>query len=160
MISKFGNVEKQIKSGDLLAFKTADFLSELVEHWTASEYAHAGLAWVHYGSVFVLECAVGAGVRIRALSQAVPCDWITTNLHWNDNAETLAFRDYGKPYNFMADLEIALDQTPPEGAEVCTMFCADLLGKLGVPVIRQGLTPGKLVNIMLLRGGNLQTLTA
>lgn len=156
MSLSYSDNRQRIASGDIFAFRHSGALSEFIEHVTGGTYSHVAVAWRFRNRLFAIGATEVIGVRMSALSQVLPADWIATGLQWNDDAEELMFAHYGLPYSYAAAVEVAVGLTPRPTAQICSTFCADVLAKLGMTMDRKGLTPRVLIDNLLDKGGILQ----
>ena len=99
---KYAELRECIKSGDMLLWEghaTGDLRHdtevELVEHATASNWTHVGVAWAEHGRVWVMDLAT-TGCAPRILSEDVPQGWIPAPRRLSDQAMAFAFSRFGK----------------------------------------------------------------
>ena len=148
-----------IRSGDLLAWRGSGPIGWLIRHVTGGSHTHVGVAWRFRDRLFVLEAQEGRGVQIRALSRALPCDWIRTNNPWGKAAEQAALERLGLPYSYRDALRTGLGLSQIRYGDICSEYAARVLSvtdphKTDYP---PSPSPAELVNHFLDDGAPLRT---
>lgn len=141
-----------IRTGDILAFRESGPVSRFIQMWTRSTWNHCGVAWVYRGRVFVIEARVASGVSMRALSRALPCDWITIGKVDRTAIEQVALSRLGLPYDIPDDVRVGLNLEPSAHGEICSTFAGECLAAGGIELPRRGMTPEQIVGDLLDRG--------
>ena len=157
---RYADARSQIQSGDLLAWRGETALGRLVRMATGGSWSHVGVAWHFRGRLFVLEAREGAGVQLRAASNALPFDWIATGNLWGAPSEALALALLGRPYSYgdFVQAGLGLRLTDKRGF-ICSEYAAFVLGagdpsREAYPVAP---TPAALVDHFLDSGAPLST---
>lgn len=150
-MTKYPDIRKEIKSGDLLAWSHHgwgswyDFQIQMVRMFTRSVYCHVGIAWVVSDRIFVLE-AVQTGVRIFPLSRLLPFYWIPVRAEWEEEVEAWALRQVGEPYSkWQAILAgMGLLAKGEDSIWQCAEYAQQVLMREGIPTACDA-TPDALV---------------
>ncbi len=152
-----GGARGQIRSGDLLAWRGATALDELIEHFSGGSYCHVGIALVENGEIQVLQAMEGRGVEKVSLSDHLPCDWIETAIAWTAETEAFALAKLGQRYSYLDALEVGLGFAPTDTRGlICSTYARAVLLKARLDLPLKGLTPAALVNDLLDLGCPLQ----
>ena len=158
---KYAQAKHILKSGDVLAWRGTGPLSRFIAHVTGGAYTHVGVVWCFDDRIFILQDKEFVGIDLIAASEAkYPCDWIQTNLNWTDETRKLAIRYLGKPYDYLAAIQVGLNMTPLPHKQICSIYVGELVTQMGVPCPLKGLTPEALVNILLGNGGVMKRLNS
>lgn len=155
----YASLRSNIKSGDILAFRGTTFISRFIRMWTGGSWSHVAIAWVHDDRVFLMEAREFNGVEIRAVSESLPCDWISTGAVWSENIERLAMERLGKPYSYKDCLRVGVGLKPTHDDRVCSVYASTVLRAGGVHVPDRPQTPQSLVSHLLDSGCPLRTLS-
>lgn len=138
-----------IKSGDLLAWRHSTLFAELIRHWTGGSYSHVGIAWLFRDRIFVLQDKEKQGINLVALSDNLPCDWISTGAVWTEIVETEAMRHLGQSYSFLNCILAGLNIHPVGVKRICSEYAYSILQLSGVIEKQHALTPVQLVDLLL-----------
>jgi len=148
-----------IHSGDILAFRGTGLVSELIQHVEGGAYSHVAVAFVEPdGALAVLEAREGAGVRkvaAKGYIDSYKVDRVECAVNWTCELETFALSKLGQPYSYLAALDVGLGLTPPDGAQICSLYARDVLTQAGFSFPRRGMTPQALVDDLLDAGKSL-----
>lgn len=144
--NNYSKHRESLKSGDLLAWRGKTFVGRFVRTWTGSDFSHVGIVWRISDRVFILEASEFAGVRIRPLSNALPCYWIQSHVNWRDDIETHALSHIGDRYSYMDALRAGLGmKTNKNNGWQCAEFASYLLKSTGMTELNITATPQALV---------------
>lgn len=145
----YADVQAKLKAGDILAFRRTGFISGLVEHVSGGSYSHIGIVLADKAGPIMLEAREFVGVRVTAIHENLPCDWIATHLVWSPEIEAFARSHVGERYDYLDALKVGLGLEPSAHGEICSLLAAELLNRAGLPVSRRGCTPSALVDDLL-----------
>jgi len=145
-----------IRSGDILAWCGTQSISQLIRHVEGGSWSHVGIAWVIGGRVLVLQAQEFSGINIMPLSQLLPVDWISTSIHWTEAVEAKALARVGEAYSYLDALRVGLGLRP-HSDKICSLFANSIDGFDFSP---EGLTPSRLVELLMDNGKFLRRLTA
>lgn len=126
-MSLYADHRNTIKSGDLIAFRARDFWGRMIGYFTRSAHSHVAVAWRFRGRLFLLEAKEGQGVQIRAASEALPFDHITTHAFWDDHIEEDALMYLGKPYAWLDLMNVGVGLEPSADGMICSEYCAKVI---------------------------------
>lgn len=145
-----------VQSGDVLAFRGTGFFSWLVRHWTASEWAHVGIAWCLGRRIMVLESLPsGGGVRVVPFAAKTgSVSLVTTGIVWNEVVQEAAVRRLGEPYGWVDAFRAGFGLRPTSKGLQCAEYASEVLGAAGIAPLTAP-TPGKLVDQLLALGGEI-----
>ena len=156
-MSGLQSLRSQIRSGDLLAWRGATALDELIEHVSGGSYCHVGIALVENGDIFVLQAMECAGVEKVHLADHLPCDRIETGIAWTSETEAFALAKLGQRYSYLDALEVGLGLAPTDRRGlICSTYARDVLLKAGVKLPLAGMTPSAIVNDLIDLGCSLR----
>lgn len=129
MSIKYSEIRDQIKTGDLLAWKTkkigslSDMVLYLYQKIFKVEYSHVGVVVVLGGRVFVIE-ATPPVVRLYPLSRKDDFYWVTCGLAEKQNYIEYLFNTVGNSYSLLdlikSCLHIKLNNSD--------FYCSELVG--------------------------------
>lgn len=123
----YSEAREKIRSGDLLAWRGKGLVSWLIRHVTGGSHTHVGVAWWLHDRLFILEAREGVGVQIRAASAALPFDWISLDLIWDEVTERFALQALGKPYSYADALRAGLGFRLSDDGYICSEYAAEVI---------------------------------
>lgn len=139
-----------IRSGDLIFFRSRGWLGRVISAWSGSAYAHVGVAvwtcWPHgRWRLQIIESKEGRGVQWRALSTVGAFDLIRAG-RWTADAEELCQRLSGVArYDWMGVAFRALGLRRRNSVYYCSEFAAALMDSCGHEINADaGVDPGAL----------------
>lgn len=151
----------QIVSGDVLAWRGRGPFSWLISFITRSPWTHVGVVWKYQERLFVLEATPLYGVRMRALSDSLPFDWINTNAKWTKKVEMKAFAELGKPYSIGDAIRAGFGWNLKARARICSSYVTTILAEAGLISANfdNSPTPNDIIQELLNAGAAMQRLT-
>lgn len=147
---------QHVKTGDIFAFREYGPLSRFIQAWTQSTWNHVSVAWVFRGKLLMVEARALTGVSVRALSRALPADWISTPVADCDALESLLISRLGLPYDVDNAIRVGLGEEPTRGGEICSLLAEEALNAGGLNLPSRGMTPQALVSDLLDVGCTLE----
>lgn len=156
----FEQLRPQLRSGDLVFFRGANFFSKLIRRATMSDYCHCGVVLVKSDRIFILEARYRMGMTMRLLELALPCDWIATGCDWTPTVELSALMKLQTRYSIFAALALGLGISPPKNTRACSLFATRVLSMAlpGFVMQEKGDTPGNLGETLMAMGLSKLTL--
>lgn len=103
VVEKYSNIRRQIKTGDLLAWKSGrigskiDLVLKLYQKIFKAQYIHVGVAVVLGNRVLMVD-ATPPIVRLYPLSYCDDFYWFPCNLEYKEKYLDILFKHLGKPY--------------------------------------------------------------
>eukprot|EP01037_Dinobryon_pediforme_P011886 gene11885-11977_t len=152
------SIVNQVQSGDVLAFRGTSLMSELIQHVEGGAYSHVALAFQQPDGLYVLEAREFIGIRKIIASKYLPVyhvDLIATGCKWTPQVEALALSIIGKEYSYLAAIEVGLGFSPDQSAEICSLYCQQVLTKAGFVIPRRGMTPQALIDDLIEQGATI-----
>ena len=134
---------KDVKTGDVLAFRGNSSISEVIERIEDGRHSHVAFAYFDGDELFVIESREFVGVRKIKSSgylDQYKIDLIQTSGMWSPSVEAYVLSQIGHEYSYLAAVEVGLGLTPGPLQLVCSLFVADAFG-----LPRKGMTPETLV---------------
>lgn len=146
-MDKYHNIceHKDIKSGDLIAWTSADsFYLKVVRLFTLSEYTHVGVAIVEEnGDIFVVE-ANRPRVEKNKLNMRLPIYHIPMDIEMTPKAVELLHSYIGKKYSVLQAALSYINVYINDDKWFCTELAYDFYNELGIP-FKKRLTPTKFI---------------
>ena len=161
----YSSIRDSIKSGDIVAVRNDSFASKLIRVFTQEPYSHVAVAWRDGRHVMLIEASSKTGIRIRPLSSAFQPGQVLRLIsiakdYWTDEIEDYALKQWGSPYSYihciLAGFGVPLTQ---DGKWQCAEFCSKILELGGINTVCRFMTPGDLVESLLLKDCRITELT-
>jgi|GEM_PF-1465207 len=163
----YATARPQIATGDLIAFRSRNWMARLVRTRTGSDYSHVGVALrlrlpeEREEGVYMVDSHARTGFRLRRLSTLRRFDWIPTAsagvLQWTPEAAAYAGRRLGVYAYGWADIIRAALGIPmrDDAQQTCQEFVAAIYRRCaGLADIGQPQSPGALIDRLRAAGAD------
>lgn len=126
---KYTDARPLIRSGDLILLRGKGPGPWLIRLWTASQWAHCGVAWVVGDRVLLLEAEPFKGVRAIPLSKRLGpgAALAKTRPQWGQEAETAALENLGEPYGWVDALRAGFGLRSTSNGFQCAEYAMAVL---------------------------------
>ncbi len=159
MTPLYSKIRSELKTGDLLIWKTSRFKSlsglahYIYQKITGDIYAHVGLVLKEGNRVFVVE-ATPPAVRLFPLSMSGDFGYVPLELELNDKHIDFLLSDLGKKYSLWDLVRSLFKWSNSNNEFYCSEFCSVFYNQIGLLGSEDaGLTPDTLVESIVMSTG-------
>lgn len=160
MVELYSKKRNEIKTGDLLAWKTTrinsffDFILFLYQKILKAEYTHVGMVVKEGGRIFIME-ATPPVVRLFPVSMTEDFYIIHTNIEPKSSHVDVLLKDIGKKYGIMDLIRSILKLGNNTSEYYCSELASHFYNEIGyINNEDAGLTPDSIIKEIVKASGN------